>query len=509
MMNRLTRRELLRYVSFGSAVIALAACAPKVIKETVVVEKEVEKVVKETVEVEKVIKETVVVEKVIKETVVVEKAVHEPVEIDMWGWTGLVWESVLDEFMEQHPWITVNLSELGENVFGDQKFMTAVAAGKGPSVAIQNKHTFMQFAAKGMYLDVTPYFEVDGMRRSDWFTMQLNEVTWEGKLYGLPRWGAVRYLHWNREHFREVGLDPDRPPQTWVELEEYAERLNVRNDKGELERIGFVPYLAGNSWMWLYGGLNGAKALSDDKRTVTCDDPKWIEALQWMINFYDNYIGTFELATAFSEGVTAAGLGNPFDAGKMAMSADGDWAVANRIRIPDLDWDVAPMPIPEGGQKYSWSCGYTVTMPPSAKYPQAAWELMKWWTAIPGWQAVARAQVADTKRVWDREKIQGEAIYWPQDPDYIPAMDMVTKDYVANMPDHLQKVWDVGQDMLMNHSTGCGADLMGIAALEYWVEMDNAVRTALSHKMTAEEALVNCKEKVQAATDRAFDALEV
>jgi multiple sugar transport system substrate-binding protein len=489
-MNVYSRRKFLQGLGMAAAGVAVAACQPK----TVVVEKEVTKVVEK--EVEKIVKETVIVEKM------------QPVEIDMWGWTGPIWESVVNEFQAQFPYITVNLSELGENVFGDQKFLTAVAAGKGPSVAVQNKHTFAQFAAKGMYTDVTPYFDADGYDRDDYFSMQLNEVTWDGKIYGLPRWGAVRYLHWNREHFREVGLDPDTPPTTWAELEEYAAKLNKKDSSGNFERIGFVPYLAGNSWMWLYGGLNKAPSLTPDKRTVLCDDQRWIDALEWLVNFYDNHIGSFELANAFSEGISSAGMGELFDAGKMSLSADGDWAVARRIRNPDLDWDVAPMPIPPGGQKYSWSCGYCVVMAPSARYPEASWELIKWWTGIGGWRALAKASVEDTQRLWEREQIEGEPIYWPQDPDYIPAYDMVTEEYISQMPEHLQQVWDVGQDMLMNYSTGCGTDLMGLAALEYWVEMDNAVRAALSHQMTPAEAMGQCKEKVQEATDRAWEAIE-
>jgi peptide/nickel transport system substrate-binding protein len=69
-MNRghqISRREFMT-VSAAAASGLLVACQPKVIKETV----EVEKVVKETVEVEKVVKETVEVEKVVKETVLVE-----------------------------------------------------------------------------------------------------------------------------------------------------------------------------------------------------------------------------------------------------------------------------------------------------------------------------------------------------------------------------------------------------------------------------------------------------
>jgi hypothetical protein len=44
--------------------------------------------------------------------------------------------------------------------------------------------------------------------------------------------------------------------------------------------------------------------------------------------------------------------------------------------------------------------------------------------------------------------------------------------------------------------------------LEYWVEMDNAVRSALSHQVTPEEAMLQCKEKVQEATDRAWEAID-
>ncbi|MEZ4659840.1 MAG: hypothetical protein R2911_19975 [Caldilineaceae bacterium] len=48
---------------------------------------------------------------------------------------------------------------------------------------------------------------------------------------------------------------------------------------------------------------------------------------------------------------------------------------------------------------------------------------------------------------------------------------------------------------------GCGSE-MGVAALEHWVEMDNATRSAplAAHDMTAAEAMTQCKEKVQEAT---------
>ena len=176
----------------------------------------------------------------------------EAVELNHWGFSGPIWESIWDAVPDTYPNLTVNPTEIGDIVFGDQKFTTAVAAGTGPDTAMQNRHTFLQFAAKGLYQDVSDRFDASDLNRDDYTPVQLDETVWEGKMYGLP-WGTdVRYLYWNKDHFAEVGLDPEQPPTTWAELEEYTDKLNIR-DGDEVERFGFVPYLYGNSWMWLYG----------------------------------------------------------------------------------------------------------------------------------------------------------------------------------------------------------------------------------------------------------------
>ncbi|MCL5998187.1 MAG: substrate-binding domain-containing protein [Chloroflexi bacterium] len=426
--------------------------------------------------------------------------------INMWGWTDLVNTDVVTKFTDKTG-IKVNLSELGDAVFGDQKFLTAVSAGTGPDVAIQNRHTFMQFAAKKLYQDVTPLMDGDDIKVDDFAPVQIKETMWQGKVYGLPMMTDVRYLYWNRAHFQEVGLDPTKPPTTWTELEAYTDKLVKKTSDGKMDRYGFVPYLYGNSWMWLYGFLNKAPAISDDKRTILCDDPKWAEALTWMVNFYDKHVGSFELANAFSDTLGKSGMGEPFSAGKVSMSASGDWQVGDFLRKPDLDWDAAPMPIPDGGVKSTWSCGWSVVMAPQSKHQKEAWELMKWHSLEDGWHARAEAAKADTQRVWDREKISGEPKYWPTQAVHLPSLQMLEKEYVSLLGDREKKAWAMGMDALKNWTHGCGTE-MGVAALEYWVNMDNSVRSALAHKMTPIEAMADCKKKVQEATDRAWKAIE-
>ncbi|MEM7029490.1 MAG: extracellular solute-binding protein [Chloroflexota bacterium] len=430
----------------------------------------------------------------------------EDVTINVWGPTGLLIDNIYAQFTEQTG-ISVNNSDIGDAVFGDQKYLTATAAGTGPDSAFQNRHTFAQFAAKGLYQDVTERMTVDGLAVTDFTPVQIEETSWEGKVYGLPLRTDVRYLYWNKDFYADAGLDPDSPPTTWTELEAYAEATNVFDADGKHERYGFVPYLYGNSWTWLYGFLNKAPSLSEDKRTVLADDERWVEALDWMVNFYDNYVGDFELANAFRDATQSAGLGQPFVAGRTAMTAHGNWFVGDLLRSPGVNWEAAPMPIPDGGEKSTWSCGWSYVLSPDAVHADQGWEFMSWIIGVEGWKAEANATIEDVQRTWEREQLEGEPQYWPRLACYLPALQMLEEEYVTQLPEREQNTWALTRDALENWTHGCGSE-MGVAALEYWVEMDNSTRAALSHAMSAKEAMLQCKELVQEATDRAWEAID-
>ena len=430
----------------------------------------------------------------------------EKVTLNHWGFSGPSYETMWEALPDSLPHIEVNPTEIGDIVFGDQKFVTAVSAGTGPDTAIQGRHMFLQFAVKGLYQDITTRFDAATLSRDDYTPVQLDESIWEGNIYGLPWNTDVRFLYWNKEHYAEVGLDPESPPTTWAELEANAAALNVGSGE-DVERYGFVPYLYGNSWTWLYGFLAGAPALSDDKRTILCDDQRWIDTLTWMVNFYDNYVGDFELANAFSQSIQSSGLGQPFVAGKTSMSAHGNWFVSDLLRSPGVEYGTAPMPIPPGGMKSTWSCGFNIVLAPGSQHPDEAFEVMQWFTGITGWDALAAAELAETQRTWEREQIDGDPQFWPSLACYLPALESMEQKYIPQLGEIEQQTWTLTLDALQNWTHGCGSE-MGVAALQYWVEMDNASRQALSHILSPEEAMLNCKDLVQKATDEAWEAID-
>lgn len=432
-------------------------------------------------------------------------AAEGPTVINVWWWSNPVYEAAVQTFNNVNGKIKVNMSELGEAVFGDQKYLTAVAAGTGPDSALQNRHTFMQFAAKKLYKSLDEYFNRDGYKKEDFTPVQLAESSWDGVIYGIPWVTDTRHLFYNVNHLEEAGFAA--PPTTWAETEEYTVKLTKKKDNGDIEVLGFAPYALGNSWMWMYGFLNKAPAISEDKRTILCDDPRWVYALEWITSIYDKHMGiSFEQVSAFDQGFTTQ-TQDLFIQQKVSMIITGDWMLNTYSRFPDLNWAMVPAPIPPEGEKSSWSCGWGFVIAPESKHPEEAWEWIKWITGVEGWRAVAEGNLAETKKQWEREQIPGEPIFVPSEACYLPAVAMLEKEFVAKLPEKLQKEYELGIDCLKNWTHGCGTE-MGLAALTYWVEMDNAARNALSHKLSAADAMKQCKEKVQKATDEAWAALD-
>ncbi len=53
------------------------------------------------------------------------------------------------------------------------------------------------------------------------------------RLYAVPFQNSTPLLYYNVEHFKEAGLDPEKPPQTWAELVDAAKKLT------KADRMGF------------------------------------------------------------------------------------------------------------------------------------------------------------------------------------------------------------------------------------------------------------------------------
>lgn len=51
--------------------------------------------------------------------------------------------------------------------------------------------------------------------------------TYQSKIYALPFSAESSFLLYNKDLFKKAGLDPDKPPKTWAEIEQYAAKIRA------------------------------------------------------------------------------------------------------------------------------------------------------------------------------------------------------------------------------------------------------------------------------------------
>ena len=257
------------------------------------------------------------------------------------------------------------------------KLTAAVAAGDPPDIAVLNAPFIMEVASRGMLEPINAYIEDLGIDlRETFYEYTIDEMTFQGDIWGLPSDTDCRILYYNKDMFEEAGLDPEAPPTTWDQLLEYAEKLTKYDENGNYEQIGFIPNY-GNSWLYLYAIQNGGSFVSEDGRTITLNAPENVEALEFMVEGYD-LLGGAEKVNAYSSSFLT-GADDPFLRGQVAMLINCDNSTANYARYaPDLNYGVAYAPTPTGENFKTWSGGWGYGIMKGSQHPKEATEVMMW-----------------------------------------------------------------------------------------------------------------------------------
>lgn len=305
----------------------------------------------------------------------------EPVTISYWhihtdGPMKTLTDELLKDFQDKHP--NIKVEQLGINFFDYwTKLSTAMAGGTGPDLALNDTSTVPSRAKTGAILSIDEFIKRDGINLDDYFPVLVDKMKYEGKMYGMPNDTDVRVLYYNKKMFQDAGLDPNKPPINWDELEQYADKLTKWNDKKMLDVIGFSPAL-GNLHLWTLAWTNGGD-FWDDQGNPTFNKPENIETLEWEKKIQDKY--GVKAMSAFNSQASALGF-SPFIAGKAAMIVDVNNLYQEiKTRAPDLDFGVAPIPYKK--TPASWSAGFSLELVNNKddKRAAAAWELMKYLTS--------------------------------------------------------------------------------------------------------------------------------
>lgn len=203
----------------------------------------------------------------------------------------------------------------------------------------------------------------------------------DGKIYALPYSVDTRAIYYNKDHFKEAGINPE-DIKTWDDLIAAARKLDKKADDGSYERIGFMPVLGnGGIDTWVINANQGRNWYGDDlnpQPLVNTETNK--EVFNWIreqIDYYgqDEYT---KLQEAFG-----GSMADPFASGKMSMlvhTSAYQAALANSA--PDLNYGAIPLPEMKAGNGHAVNGGgFVLEIPKYAKNPEGAYEFIKYATS--------------------------------------------------------------------------------------------------------------------------------
>lgn len=304
---------------------------------------------------------------------------NRPVQIEYWEkWTGFEGDAMratVDAFNASQKRIHVNLLTVSQI---DQKLLLACAGGNPPDVAGLWSYNVNVYADKGAIIPLDRYLANAGIAEDQYIPVFWGICKYRGKVWALPSTPASTALHWNKELFREAGLDPNRPPRTIEELDAYSEKLTKRDASGKIIQMGFMPSEPG-WWNWSWGYFFGG-TLWDGKSKITTNCPENIRAYKWVASYAKRY-GAQQLQLFRSGFGNFSSPQNAFLSGKVAMEIQGVW-MHNFIEkyAPNLKWGAAPFPHPADRPDLantSITESDVLVIPTGSKHPNEAFEFIK------------------------------------------------------------------------------------------------------------------------------------
>ena len=206
----------------------------------------------------------------------------------------------------------------------------------------------------------------------------LNYYRIGGKLYSMPFNSSTSVLLYNKDAFREAGLDPERPPRSYKEVAEYAAKLTKKDEAGVVDRYGFSmiiygwfieQFLANENTLY----VNNENGRTGELPTEVAYGEKLPMILSWLGQMCKDGV-------ANTYGRDFSATRSAFASGKIAMYMDSSAGISGVIRNAKFDSGAAYIPN-ESGEFYGSVIGggsLWISNSISEAKQNAAWDFVKY-----------------------------------------------------------------------------------------------------------------------------------
>jgi sn-glycerol 3-phosphate transport system substrate-binding protein len=323
-------------------------------------------------------------------------------------------QGLTDEYAKAHPDVKIDAVYAGSYQDTVAKAITASRGGNPPQLSVILSTDMFTLIDEDLIVPFDDYLTSDEDKKwvEGFYPAFMENSQTGGKTYGIPFQRSTPVLYWNKEAFKEAGLDPETGPATWEEMAEFGKKLTKTDASGNVTQWGVRIPSSGFPY-WLFQGLaieNGVTLANAEGNKTNFDDPKVVEALQYLVDLStkDKVMapGIIEWGStpkAFFEGQTA-----------MMWTSTGN--LTNVRDNAPFDFGVAMLPkklqrgAPTGGGNFYLFKGA------SEEQTKAAVEFVKWITA-PEQSAkwtMATGYVAPRPETWETDTMKKYAEGFPQ-----------------------------------------------------------------------------------------------
>lgn len=279
---------------------------------------------------------------------------------------------VVDAYNAEHDNVNVELNVIASNDYDDKLKVMLAGDTDVDLVDIRGVAQMTQYAEQGSLLDITDRITESGLDTSKYGDMWATSDA-DGKYYVLPTRTTCWALFYNKDLLDEAGVE--EPGQlTWEEYVDYAQK--VQDGLAGKKAADGTEIMAGYWVPWIYHFYSV-------QHGVYVDDPdtQYVQkSLELLNTLYSN-------GTHYSYADVSSGTYDyisEFENGHVALLPNGEWCVnmlmnAAADGTTDINWQVAPMPVPEGVEDgTSWGQFQYAGITANCKHPDEAFDFLKY-----------------------------------------------------------------------------------------------------------------------------------
>ena len=275
--------------------------------------------------------------------------------------------------------------------FNDQTFLTDVASGNVPDLVYMDRQKVGTYAAKGALQPLTSCISSQKINMKQYRIPAVQEVTYKGKLYGIPEFYTVRTIIVDNKV-----LDQTHTPIGWLNPAKPAQLMKAakqmyQGSGSKVTRIGFDPKLP--EFFPLWAKAYGVDILSKDGLTAHLNDPRAIKALTYAVSLIRAQ-GGYNAFLAFRNTWDFFGSDNQVAKNQVGAWPMEDWYY-NVLAENSPDVHITGLEFRNlKGQPINYETGSAWAIPKGSHNYKAACTWMKAMTSVSTWMAAARERAA-------------------------------------------------------------------------------------------------------------------